>query len=194
MTKISFEGLVARGQDSALSAPYEDLTWHDTFVWGDKAAKLNHLASVTDVIDTGSGHSAAVISQGGGFEATHAFSLRDAIMAIEEPLAAGQKVTVTISGGGNKTFHIDLTNTAQHVVFDHLKNIDSVTFTFSDPAAHLVIDDLNLKFVVPEPVPPPEAFRTTLMQALHDPAAYHQALAEAQLQHVAAAHVDAWIG
>jgi hypothetical protein len=193
MSNLNFEGLVPRDQVGIIPADYGTFAWHDTLVWGATAAHHQHQASIEEVINLGSGHAAAVIASGGGFESDVDFSLRDAVMAIQEPLAAGQTVTLTVTTSDHHTFHVDLTNQARLVNFADLGHIKDATFTLSDPNAHLVLDDIHYRLFPPLGIADPPHFRGMTELNLHDPAAFYEYLAT----HPGAApesHPDGWVG
>lgn len=177
MSNLNFEGLVPRGEVGIIPSDYADFTWHDTLVWDTKAAHHQHQQSIEDVISLGSGHAAAVIASGGGIESDIAFTLRNAVMAIEEPLANGQTVTLTITTSDHHSFQVDLTNQARLVSFTDLGKIKDATFTLSDPNAHLVLDDLNYRLFTPLGIADPPHFRGMTELNLHDPAAFYEYLA-----------------
>jgi hypothetical protein len=193
MSNLNFENLIPRGQVGLIPDDYAGFTWHDTLVWDNKAAHTQHQASIQEVIQLGSGHAAAVIANGGGFESDTLLNLRDAVMAIQEPLAAGQTVTLTITTSNNHTFHVDLSNQAKLVNFANLGYINDATFTLSDPNAHLVLDDVHYRIFTPLGIGDPPQFRAMTELSLHDPAAFYDYLA-AHPGVAAHMHLDGWVG
>jgi hypothetical protein len=193
MSNLNFENAIPRGQVGLIPNDYSGFSWHDTLVWDFKAAHLQHQAAIQEVIQLGSGHGAAVIADGGGFESSLPFNLRDAVMAIEEPLAAGQTVTLTITSSNGHSFHVDLNNHAQLVHFTDLGNVYDATFTLSDPGAHLVLDDMHYRLFTAGTIADPPHFRGMTELNLHDPSAFYEYLAT-HPNAAAHPHHDGWVG